>query len=170
MIVKSMNDFFVAELQRLYGEEKHVAKVLPKLGKAASFPQLTTMFSDFEKETKTHLKRLEDVFAGIGKKAVAKECPRVKGLCTECEAMAGLEGESHVRDVALIAATQHLTHDQIAGYGCLRTWAKVLGKAKESELLQKEPLIGIHYAWSWEGSPPARAAAARCRRTARSRE
>ncbi|HEY3245678.1 MAG TPA: DUF892 family protein, partial [Phycisphaerae bacterium] len=37
----------------------------------------------------------------------------------------------------LIASAQHLCHDEIAGYGCARTWAKVLGYDSAAEILQK---------------------------------
>ena len=45
--------------------------------------------------------------------------------------------DSHVRDAALIAAAQHLEHDEIAGYGCARTWAQMLGHESASVLLQR---------------------------------
>ena len=42
-----------------------------------------------------------------------------------------------VRDAAIIAALQRLEHDEIAGYGCARTWASLLGyTTAASELLK----------------------------------
>jgi ferritin-like metal-binding protein YciE len=40
-----------------------------------------------------------------------------------------------VRDVALIAAAQHLEHDEIAGYGCAKAWANVLGHRDAAMIL-----------------------------------
>jgi ferritin-like metal-binding protein YciE len=131
-----MNEFFVAELQRLYGEEKHVVELLPKLGRSAASVELKTMFTDCTKQATEQMRRLERIFEGIDEKARARECPRVDGLCRECESIANLEGDPQIRDVALIATSQHVTHDQIAGYGCARSWARILGKKQEADLLQ----------------------------------
>jgi ferritin-like metal-binding protein YciE len=37
----------------------------------------------------------------------------------------------------VIAAAQHVEHDEIAGYGCARTWARMLGHSGAANLLQK---------------------------------
>ena len=42
-----------------------------------------------------------------------------------------------MRDAALIAVVQRLEHDEMAGYGCARTWAGLLGyTVAASELLK----------------------------------
>ena len=41
------------------------------------------------------------------------------------------------RDAALIAVAQHLEHDEIAGYGCARTWASLLGHRGVASALQR---------------------------------
>lgn len=55
----------------------------------------------------------------------------------ECEAMQGIvkEGRGHfdhdmtddVMDAAIISSLQRVQHYRLAGYGCLRAWAKQLG-------------------------------------------
>ncbi len=136
MPVKTMNEFFLAELQRLYGEEKRLVGLLPTLGKAATSNELRSMLTDSATQTKAQLKRLEEVFTDLGQKPTAKACPRVEGLCTECETIASLKGDPHVRDVAIIATSQHVLHDEIAGYGCARSWARILGQGNAAALLQ----------------------------------
>lgn len=46
-------------------------------------------------------------------------------------------GGAEVRDAALIAGIQQVEHDQIAGYGCARAWAQVLGDNDARTVLQK---------------------------------
>jgi ferritin-like metal-binding protein YciE len=137
MPTQTFNRFFISELHRLLGQEKRIATILPRLEEAAEAPLLRTTFANCAREARTAQTRLEDVFSGIGKKPITKTCPRVEGLVEECEKIAKLKADPRVRDVALIAAAQHFTHDQIAGYGCARTWATLLDLGREANLLQQ---------------------------------
>ena len=47
------------------------------------------------------------------------------------------EAEPEVMDAGLIGAAQHVEHYEIAGYGCARTYAELLGHANLANLLQK---------------------------------
>ena len=47
------------------------------------------------------------------------------------------DAEPEVKDAALIAAAQRVEHYEIAGYGCVRTYAKILGRQKAADLLQQ---------------------------------
>jgi ferritin-like metal-binding protein YciE len=42
-----------------------------------------------------------------------------------------------VLDAGLIAAAQRVEHYEMAGYGCVRTYAKLLGDEQSAKLLQK---------------------------------
>jgi ferritin-like metal-binding protein YciE len=62
----------------------------------------------------------------------------MKGLCQDCLRLANMsKAEPHVRDAALIAVAQHVEHDEIAGYGCARTWAGLLGYDQAASRLQQ---------------------------------
>ncbi|MEO7711914.1 MAG: DUF892 family protein, partial [Gemmatimonadaceae bacterium] len=41
-----------------------------------------------------------------------------------------------VLDAGLITAAQHVEHYEMAGYGTCRTWARVLGRSTDEQLLQ----------------------------------
>lgn len=45
--------------------------------------------------------------------------------------------EGEVMDAALISAAQRVEHYEIAAYGCVRTWADLLGESEASSLLDK---------------------------------
>ena len=45
--------------------------------------------------------------------------------------------ENGVKDAALIAAAQRVEHYEMAGYGCVRTYASLLGNTKAAALLEK---------------------------------
>jgi ferritin-like metal-binding protein YciE len=47
------------------------------------------------------------------------------------------EGDPAVIDAALIASAQRVEHYEIAAYGCLRTYAQLLGLTQSEQLLQQ---------------------------------
>ncbi len=46
------------------------------------------------------------------------------------------DAEEAVRDDGLIAAAQRVEHYEMAGYGCARTYAQLLGDSDGAQLLQ----------------------------------
>lgn len=123
-----LRKFFVEELQDIYWAEKHLAKELPKLQKAATSEELADAFGDHQAETEEHVSRLEDVFKMLGETAKAKKCQAMEGLVKEAtEIVDETEEETATRDVALIMAAQKMEHYEIATYGSLVQLAKTLG-------------------------------------------
>ena len=49
----------------------------------------------------------------------------------------GEDAEPPVLDAGLIASAQKVEHYEIAGYGCVCTWAQQLGLSKSLKLLQQ---------------------------------
>jgi len=47
------------------------------------------------------------------------------------------KGEPAAIDAGLIAAAQRVEHYEMAGYGCVRTYAKQLGETNGQQLLQQ---------------------------------
>jgi ferritin-like metal-binding protein YciE len=59
------------------------------------------------------------------------------GLIEEGEEIMGEQFEGTVMDAALISAAQRVEHYEIAAYGCVHTWAGLLGQTKASALLEQ---------------------------------
>ena len=136
--IKSLKDLLVGQLNELYAAEVHSESVLAKVASCVSSPKLAEALRGHLDETKQHLGRLDRVFGELGIKPRKSESHGSKGLLEDCESVAGRGRiEPHVRDAAVIASLQRLEHDEIAGYGCARTWASLLGHATAaSELLK----------------------------------
>lgn len=136
--IKSLKDLLVGQLNELYAAEVHSESVLAKVACCVSSPKLADALRAHLDETKQHLARLDRVFGELGIKPRKTETHGSKGLLEDCESVAGRgKIEPHVRDAAVIASIQRLEHDEIAGYGCARTWASLLGHATAaSELLK----------------------------------
>ena len=90
-------------------------------------------------ETKGHVQRLEQIFKILGETARAKRCPGMEGIVEEGKEIMHEDGEEAVIDAALIAAAQKVEHYEMASYGCLKTYANLLG-LRDAEKLLKQTL------------------------------
>jgi len=133
-----LTEFFIEELSDIYGAEKQLAQVLPKLRKAATSPDLALAFADHLGVTQNHISRLEQIFEALGRKPEAKKCDGMEGLIKEGETVIQhTEVGSATRDVGLIISAQKVEHYEIAAYGSLRQLAKTIDKAEISKLLEQ---------------------------------
>ncbi len=137
MALDSLQSLFLDELRDIYHAEKQLVRALPRMAKAASSPELKRAFTDHLKETEGHVRRLERAFREIGEKPRAKKCDGMAGLLEEGKAIMEEDGEEAVIDAALIAAGQRVEHYEMAAYGCLRTYAQLLGHTEAERLLQQ---------------------------------
>jgi len=135
--IQTMNDLFVHQLQDVYYAENQLVKALPKMAQKASDPQLKQGFLTHLEETRTHVKRLEQVFKMHGAEAKAVDCPAIDGIIEEADDVAGEVADKTVLDAALINAAQAAEHYEITRYGSLIAWAKQLGRSDCASLLQK---------------------------------
>ena len=137
MALDSLESLFLDELKDVYHAEKQLVKALPRMAKAASSPELRQAFTDHLKETQGQVQRLERIFRDLGLTPRAKKCEGMLGLVEEGKAIMEEDGEEAVIDAALIAAGQRVEHYEIAAYGCLRTYAQLLGYDNAVNLLQQ---------------------------------
>jgi len=137
MELESLHDLYVEELKDLYSAESQLIKALPKMAKAASSKALKAGFEKHLKETKVHAERLESIFKKLGVSAGGKKCKAMEGLIEEGEEVISEDAEPEVKDAALIAAAQRVEHYEMAGYGCVRTYAELMGEKQAVKLLQK---------------------------------
>jgi ferritin-like metal-binding protein YciE len=131
-------EFFIEELRDIYGAEKQLTKVLPKLRKAATSPDLAMAFEDHLQVTQNQIARLEQIFQLLDEKPESKKCEGMEGLIKEGESVIeDTEVGSATRDVGLIVSAQKVEHYEIAAYGSLRQLAKNINKAEISSLLEQ---------------------------------
>jgi len=134
---EKLTELFVDGLKDIYWAEKHLAKALQKMSKAATSEELTAAFEMHTTETEEHVTRLEGIFEMIGEKAQAKKCAAMEGLLEEAtEIIDSTEKDTMVRDCGLIMAAQKVEHYEIASYGTLRNIARTLGHSDVADILQ----------------------------------
>ena len=134
--IKSLDDLFVHTLQDLYYAEQQITKALPKMISKTTTPELKQAFDKHLGETKSHIKRLEQVFQLHGETAKAVTCPAIDGILEEANAILGDSKDQDVIDAAAAAAAQAVEHYEIARYGTLIAWARELGRNDSARVLE----------------------------------
>lgn len=139
MPMNNLHNVLVDMIKDLYHAEKQLMRALPKLAKAATSKQLRMAFESHLVETEGHVDRLEQVFAALEMKPVAKVCHGMMGLIEEGKEVIEEKPDSHPAaiDAALIAAAQKAEHYEISTYGTLITFAETLEFDDVASLLKK---------------------------------
>jgi ferritin-like metal-binding protein YciE len=137
METNRLKHLYVEELKDLYSAETQMVKALPKMIKAATSEDLRTGFEEHLEQTKRHVSRLEEIFKALEESPKGKKCKGMEGLIKEGGEMIeeGLAPEE--LDAGLISAAQRVEHYEIAGYGCVSTYAKLLGEDDAAALLRE---------------------------------
>ena len=137
MKMKTLQDLYVDCLRDLHSAEAQLVKALPKMAKAASSPDLREAIEHHLEETRNQVERLDRIFAKLGKRGTGKKCAAMEGLIEEGKELLEMEAEPDVLDAGLIGAAQRVEHYEMAAYGTVRTYAKILGDTKATSLLQE---------------------------------
>ncbi|HMR18038.1 MAG TPA: ferritin-like domain-containing protein [Sphingobacterium sp.] len=131
-----LHELFIDELKDILGAERQLLKGLKKLSNAAHSENLREAFDTHYQQTEGHIERLKEVFSSLGLTPRGKKCKAMEGLLEEAdEIIEEFQDSPEVVDAALIAAAQKVEHYEIASYGCLVTYAKLMGHMEEKELL-----------------------------------
>jgi ferritin-like metal-binding protein YciE len=135
--INTLHDVYVEQLKDLYSAETQLIKALPKMAKAATSPDLAQGFEDHLEQTREHASRLEKIFKALDEKPTGKKCKAMEGLVAEGAEAIDENATPAAKDALLIAAAQRVEHYEIAGYGTVRTHAKLLGQDEAVKLLQR---------------------------------
>jgi len=106
--LENLKNLYIHELKDLHSAEKQLTKALLKMAKAAGNEELASAFRE-----------------------------GMEGLIKEGAEMIEEDAENEVRDAGLISTAQRVEHYEIAGYGCARTYAELLGDKEGAEILEQ---------------------------------
>ena len=137
MSIRNLQDLMMEELRDMYHAENQLVKALPKMAKAASTPALKEAFERHLQQTQNQVHRIETIFDELGGDPRGKRCKGMEGIVSEGAEVLDEEGPNAVIDAALIAAAQRVEHYEIAAYGCIRSYANLLGLSDIAKLVDQ---------------------------------
>ncbi len=134
--ISTLEDLYIEQLKDLYNAEIQLIEALPEMVQTAHAVELKDSFLFHLEQTYRHVERLEEILENLGERPTGHKCDAMIGLIKESKKTLEEEAPHEVKDAALIAAAQRIEHYEIAGYGCVRTYAKLLGDEHATDLLQ----------------------------------
>jgi len=137
MKLNTLHDLYLHQLKDLYSAEQQIIDALPDMAEEATNPELKRAFNEHLEQTRQQKDRLDRVARNLGEDLSGETCQAMKGLIKEGKEMIKQRATDPVKDAGLIAAAQRVEHYEIAGYGTVCTFAEMLGRHDDLELLQE---------------------------------
>jgi len=134
---ESLQKLYVEQLKDLFSAEEQILEALPKMAKKAKHAELKRGFQEHYQQTEQQKQRLERLGELLGEDLSGHQCKGMEGLIKEGDEVMKEFTDSDVLDAALISAAQRVEHYEMAGYGCARTYAHLLGLGEHADLLQR---------------------------------
>ncbi|MBD2755101.1 YciE/YciF ferroxidase family protein [Spirosoma validum] len=135
---EGLQGLFITELKDIYYAEKQAVDALGEQADASTTDEVRNAFLQHQEETRGQVARLEQVFSIIGIEAEEGSCDAIDGLADDAQrVVSNTDSGSLTRDAGLIIAGQKIEHHEIASYGSVVTFAKVLGYDEVARLLQQ---------------------------------
>lgn len=135
--IESLRGLYDNQIRSLLSTEQQITEALPKMIEKASDPELKQAFQTHLKETQNHVTRLEQILSERGGKVDAIKCKSTAALISGAEDLIKDAKDESVRDAVLIAGAQRIEHFEIASYGTVRNWARILGENRQAQLLDQ---------------------------------
>ncbi len=137
MKLATLDDLLLHELRDLHSAEHQITKAMPKMVKAAHSESLKHALQEHLDVTERQVERLDEIFRKLDRSSRGPKCEAMEGLLAEGKHLMAEDADPAVLDAGLIAAAQRVEHYEIAGYGCARTFAHLLGHEDIAEMLQQ---------------------------------
>ncbi len=135
MKLNTLKDLYIEELRDIYSAETQIVKALPKVAEACTSDELKSAIEDHLDQTKEQVERLDEIFESIGTPSKGRRCVAMEGLIKEAQEQLAEEMADDIKDAAIIGACQKIEHYEIAVYGTVCTYAKLLGRDDDLDLL-----------------------------------
>jgi len=127
----------VHELKDLYSAERQLVQALPKMSKNATSDQLRTAIDNHLAETEEHVTRLEQVMESLGESPRGQKCAGMQGLLEEGKSFLKEDADPDVMDAGIIVSAQKVEHYEIASYGAVCEYARMMGHTEALQLLEQ---------------------------------
>lgn len=137
MRLETLRNLYVNQLREVYNAEEQIVAGLSKMEGAATNPQLKQAFKQHRVETENQIKRLDQIFSSLGESSSGNASKALTGLVAEGQEVISASGEADVIDAGLIGASQKIEHYEIACYGTLIAYARLLRDTQGEKLLQQ---------------------------------
>lgn len=128
---------YIKQLRVLLSAEEINVRGAPRMAESATDPELKQVLRSHVDETERHALRLRSILEGLPGDHDLLKCRVMSSLIDEAADMMEDAEHDSVRDAAIIAAAQRIEHYEIAAYGAVRHFARVLGREQDVAVLSQ---------------------------------
>jgi ferritin-like metal-binding protein YciE len=133
--IESLTELYNTELRKALDLEETIVKALPAMIDNATDEQLKQGLTSHLQESEQHVDRVRQLLGGF-EESDSKTCKVIHTLVSEAEDSMKDASDPDVRDIAIIGAAQQVEHHEIAVYGTLKSWARILGRTEDVSLIE----------------------------------
>jgi ferritin-like metal-binding protein YciE len=133
----NLEALYIKQLRILLSAEELILRGLPRMAETATDQELKQALRSHLEETEAQASRLKTILASLPGEHDPIKCKTISALVDEAEDMIEDAEHESVRDAALIAAAQRVEHYEIAAYGAVRHFARVLQREQDVSLLSQ---------------------------------
>lgn len=126
--IDSLKALYIEELQDLWSANDQMVRALKKIAANATNEKLRSLLQNSEQGVAKHTELIRSLLDDLGAEQKKEHCKGMEGLAAEAIKHAVTEAPANedVRDAAIIAQYQRMTHYGITGFGTVAAFAKVL--------------------------------------------
>ena len=126
--IATLSELYADELKDLWSANDQMASALKKISKHATDDKLKHVLQKSQDGIAAHTDLLKDLIEGQGEKVKKEHCKGMEGLAAEAlkHTIDEAPETGPVRDAAIIAQYQRMTHYGITGFGTVAAFAKAL--------------------------------------------
>ena len=136
--IADLKDLYLDELKDLWSANDQMQKALKRITPKATNDKLVSMLKRSHDGIETHTELLIRLIEAHGDKPKKEHCKGMEGLAAEAVKHSVDEAPESgpVRDAAIIAQYQRMTHYGITGFGTVAAFARALGYNSDNSELE----------------------------------
>ncbi|ADB60883.1 protein of unknown function DUF892 [Haloterrigena turkmenica DSM 5511] len=138
--IDDLEELFHHKLAQMYYTEQELVEALDEMAINASNDRMSEGFADHRDETRTHVQRLEEVFAALDRPAERRENPVLDALEQERATLEDAIEDDDMLNMAYLNAAMMTERIEMTSYEGLTTMANKIGYDNEI----KKPLKSNH--------------------------
>ncbi len=134
--IEDLKTLYISNLKKALDLEQKICKSLPDMIENSTDQQLAAGLRTHLEQSQGHASKVASLLQQHTGSDSTETCKVMDGLATEASDTLKDVKDPAVRDIAIIAGAQQVEHHEIAVYGTLKNWARVLGLSSDVSTLE----------------------------------
>jgi ferritin-like metal-binding protein YciE len=137
MPTETLKDVYIEEMRDLWSANDQMQRIMRSMSQKASDQKLKQLLEQSVSGIEKHTETLKSVLEAQGGSASKEQCKGMEGLVAEAKKHAiDANLEESLRDLAIIAQYQRMSHYGLAGFGTAAAYADALGRKDDASKLR----------------------------------